>query len=295
MNFEPIDFKVYNKPPYYPQTYARGETKKLVSFDDSQFEELDRLIDKTSDQHDLEKAKNILLDRLGKIVGENRDGNDDNLYRLLIRLRTILNTTSSSINDIIRVIKFVYSSEVVRIQPNYPAGLTILHDGENPSLDYNKYISQVVAAGIAFDTKELFFFTEKMDAVEKSVIVVKQAVTEGFFGQIKFNGRIAMDGHTIRDIELNDFLHNGKHTMDGTKQFRRVCWEPANTSIFPPFRFSSGVGEKLAMVVQNDTTEAYPEISEVFHCGIRYHHFHNRKYRYDGTIQYNGNILIQLE
>ena len=263
MNFQPIDFDVYNKPPYYPQTYARGETKKLVSFDDDQFRELDRLIDVTSDQYDLEKARGILLDRLGKIVDEFRDGNDDELYRLLIRLRTILNTTSGSINDIIRIIKFIFGSEVVRIQPNYPAGLTILHDGESPSLNYNKYILQVVAAGVAFDTKELFYFTEKIDISEESKITVKQPVTEGFFGQIKHNGRIARDGKTIRDVEVNMFKHDGKKERDGTAQRNKIFWSPANSSIYRPFLHSSGALERFVIVMKNYDVEEYHGASEV--------------------------------
>jgi hypothetical protein len=171
MKFDPVDFKVYDKPPYFPQYLSRGETKKLVSFDNAQFEELDRLIDQASDQYDLDKAKGILLDRLGKLVNESREGNDDELYRLLIRLRVLLNTTNGSINDIIKLIKFIFSSETVHIQPNYPAGITILHDGESPSVPFNKYISQAVAAGVAYDTRELFGFIPQNTIVNRYKII----------------------------------------------------------------------------------------------------------------------------
>jgi hypothetical protein len=258
MHFNPIDFNVYNKPPYYPQTYARGETKKLVSFDDEQFAELDRLIDKMSDQYDLEKAKGILLDRLGKLVDENRDGNDDELYRLLIRLRILLNTTDGSINDIIKVIKFIFSSEVVHIQPNYPAGISILHDGESPAVNFNKYIAQVVAAGVAFDTKELFYFTENIDVSEKVKIAAEYLSREEFFGQIKHNGRIARDGHTIRDVEFFAFQHNGKKKRDGTTQRKRIYWKPSISNIQPPFRHSSGAQDTLAITIeQHGLTDKY--------------------------------------
>ena len=250
MQFGPVDFNTYNKPPYLPQYLSRGETKKLVSFDDAQFAELDRLIDKASDQYDLDKAKGILLDRLGKLVDENRDGNDDELYRLLVRLRILLNTTDGSINDIIKVIKFIFSSEVVHIQPNYPAGLSILHDGESPTINFNKYIAQVVVAGVAFDTKELFFFTENINLSEKPKITAKRMTREEFFGQIKHNGRIARDGHTIRDIEAHSFKHNGKKQRNSTAQRKGVYWEPAYSVISPPFRHSSGARDLLAVTVK---------------------------------------------
>jgi hypothetical protein len=277
MQFEPVDFNVYNKPPYLPQYLSRGETKKLVSFDDAQFAELDRLIDKASDQYDLDKAKGILLDRLGKLADENRDGNDDELYRLLIRLRILLNTTDGSINDIIKVIKFIFSSEVVHIQQNYPAGLTILHDGESPTINFNKYIAQVVAAGVAYDTKELFFFTEKINVTESPKITAKRMAKEEFFGQIKHNGRIARDGHTVRNVEAHGFKHNGKVKRDGTAQRKGVYWEPAYSVITPPFRHSSGAQDLLVLIIK-------PGLTDEYHGRVKRNGFFKR----NATIKHDG-------
>jgi len=273
MNFEPIDFNVYNKPPYYPQTYARGETKKLVSFDDEQFAELDRLIDKMSDQYDLEKAKGILLDRLGKLVGENRDGNDDELYRLLIRLRILLNTTDGSINDIIKVIKFIFSSEVVHIQPNYPAGITILHDGESPSVNFNKYISQVVAAGVAYDTKELFFFTDDINITEKLLIIIHQInVSDSFGNPIKFNGAIKFDGSTRNDKIYIQGKFNGDRRFNGSIKFDGTIKEDNPYLMAPPFKFSSGIKDVLDITFQNGN----------------FIDTHRAKLCFDGSVRFDG-------
>jgi hypothetical protein len=248
MKFEPVDFNEYNKPPYLPQYLAHGDTKKLVSFDDEQFRELDRLIDKMSDQYDIEKAKGILLDRIGKILDMPRNTENDELYRLFLRLKVILNTTAGSINDIIKVIKFIFSSEVVHITQNYPAGLTILHDGEGPSINFNAIISQVVAAGVSYDTKELFYFTETIEVKEKSKIITKCVVMEEVFGQIKHNGRIARDGRTIRNTEIVYFQRNGTRKRDGTVQHKKVyrVFSTGN-NIFPPFKHSSGVQDRLSL------------------------------------------------
>jgi len=278
MQFDPVDFNVYNKPPYLPQYLSRGETKKLVSFDDAQFAELDRLIDKTSDQYDLDKAKGILLDRLGKLVDENREGNDDELYRLLIRLRILLNTTDGSVNDIIKVIKFIFSSEVVHIQPNYPAGLSILHDGESPTVNFNKYMKQVVAAGVAYDTKELFHFIEKITESEDQKITVKRSVKEEYFGQIKHNGRIARDGHTVRDVEAKSFKHDGRKKRNGTVQHKTVYWEPSNSVIFPPFRHSSGAQDLLAITVKEQ------ESIDEYHGRV----YRNGFFKRNATIRHDG-------
>jgi len=277
MKFEPVDFNEYNKPPYLPQYLARGDTKKLVSFDDEQFRELDRLIDKMSDQYDLDKAKGILLDRIGKILDMPRNTDDDELYRLFLRLKVILNTTTGSINDIIKVIKFIFSSEVVHITQNYPAGLTILHDGEAPSINFNSIISQVVAAGVSFDTKELFYFTEKIEVTENAKIVTHYVVMEEVFGQIKHNGRIARDGHTIRKTETRYFFRKGLKKRDGTAQHKRIYQaESAGNNIFPPFKHSSGVQDRLSLRLR------LHGLSDEYHGQV----FHNKYFKRNGTIRH---------
>jgi hypothetical protein len=257
MKFEPVNFNIYDKPPYYPQYLSRGETKKLVSFDNSQFEELDCLIDSTSGQYDLDRAKGILLDRLGKLVYESREGNDDELYRIMIRLRVLLNTTNGSINDIIKVIKFIFSSETVHIQPNYPAGITILHDGESPSVPFNKYISQVVAAGVAYDTRELFDFTESLPAVDHETKTVKRYDAEIFRDTIFRNGRVLRDGTTVFNTEEAELYRNGAVERDDTAERNGWYRVPAEGRIRTPIFRRSGIEDTLALVYGDIFIEAW--------------------------------------
>ena len=206
MSFDPIDFEKFNKPPFYPSYLARGETKTLVSFSDEQFEELDRLINKASDQYDLDKAKGIILDRLGKLKDVPREGNEDELYRLLIRLKILLDTTNCSVPDIIRIIKFIYSSAEVRLRPNYPAGIMILHDGNNDDIDFNKYISQIVGAGIAYEARSLFNFYDRFIIIDFSQIKVTKNISDRFFlPPIRRDGTHKRDG-TIKRNRSGRFL-----------------------------------------------------------------------------------------
>jgi hypothetical protein len=161
MNFNPIEFGRYNKPPFLPQWLSRGETRKLAGYGDQQYVEIGGLFRDMSDQYDLDNIKGVILDRLGKLVNEPRDGKTDEIYRLMIRLRTLLNTTTGSVPELIKVIKFFYGSETVHIVPDYPAGLIILHDGEGPNVNFNEIIRQVVGVGIDYSTKELFYFTDE--------------------------------------------------------------------------------------------------------------------------------------
>ncbi|MDR2952574.1 MAG: DUF2612 domain-containing protein [Treponema sp.] len=300
MNFEPVDFNVYNKPPFYPEYLARGETKKLVSFDDKQFAELDRLIDKTSDQYDLDKVKGVLLTRLGNLLAENRNGNEDELYRLLVRLRILLNTTDGSINDIIKVIKFLYSSEVVHIVPNYPAALTIKHDGQQDQINFNKIIVQVIGAGIGYDTKEIFIFNDEFPAEEEfKIIKVLTSFSDSFRSEgIKFNGEIRHDGKHKAGGGISDrfslilrpdnfvdrfegyLRHNGVIKADGSHKFNGI-----GGRIGDIFRLKINYGHEDLF----DVTDAANAVIKT--CYTDYFSTQrkfNGMFRHDGTVKANA-------
>ena len=133
---KPIDWDEYNRPPYFHQWLAEGETLKRANYDDPLLAGLDAVTRSMAGQYDLDDVKGRLLDRVGKILAEPRDGNDDELYRILLRLRIMLNTTKGTVNDVIKVIKFFYDSEVVHGQPILFT--MIKHTLNTASLKYGK-------------------------------------------------------------------------------------------------------------------------------------------------------------
>jgi hypothetical protein len=168
-DFQKIDWKIYNRPPFYQQWLCRDDTLKLASFGDKGLSEVDDQILSLKDQWNLDDVKGHFLDRIGKLLNEYRNGNTDNYYRILLKLRRLLNTNDGSIPSIIKAIKFFYSSEIVHIVPDYPAGLIIEHDGEGtPGLNFNKLLAEIIPAGVSFSTKELFYFTEELPSGEKA-------------------------------------------------------------------------------------------------------------------------------
>ena len=321
MNFDPINWKAYNKPPYLPQWLSTGETKKFVSFDDDQYIKLEGQIYELSKQWDIEAAKGILLDRIGKIVAEPRDGNDDELYRLLIKLRILLNTTRGNVNDIIKVIKFLYSSEVIEIIPNYPAALTIVHDGQQEYIDFNRILIQVIGAGIGYDTSELFNFADEVGIGEESAIALHSKFIDDFSkaGRIYHNGRVLRDGKTILGTELRAAVtRDGTHVRDGsithTKKYKRAT---ATDEISLPLLHGSGMRESLLLTmdygtyeershapvyrngsITRDGSECHKPLGgnfayDAMKIWIRKHHFHNGVYFHDGKIRHDGMILIR--
>jgi len=278
MKFDPIDWKYYNRPPYLPQWLSTGETKKFTSYDDGHLIEIEGQIYNLSEQYDTEKAKSVLLDRIGRVLSEPRNGNDDSLYRLFIELRKLLNTTNGTVNDIIKVIKFLYSSEVVNITPNYPAALTILHDGEGPDIDFNRIIAQVIGAGIGYDTKEIFNFTDEVDPSEIDRKIVHRITSDSASQVILRNGRVFRDGKTVLDTQLENVLRDGSHQRDGTIKRYRTQRVPAVGTIFPPIYRRSGPQDFLSIGF-NESNYIDRHKSQVFRNGA---------FVRDGTVDRSG-------
>ena len=261
MNFDPIDWKSYNKPPYLFQWLSIGETKKFVSFDDEKLIRVEGQLYDLSNQWDIEEAKAILLDRIGKIVAEPRDGNNDELYRLLIKLRILLNTTRGNVNDIIKVIKFLYSSQSVHITPNYPAALRILHDGEQEQIDFNRILVQVIGAGIGYETRELFYFEDVVHIGESHDITLQSKFTDDFPVMENFCLTMTTNSGIFEERHSARLYRNGSIKRDGSE-----CHRP--------------YGNKFAY--------------DAMKVWMRKHHFHNGKYLRDGSIKHDGMILMRV-
>jgi hypothetical protein len=156
----------------------------------------------------LDNVKGHFLDRIGKLLSEYRNGNTDEYYRILLKLRRLLNTNDGSIPSIIEAVKFFYSSEIVHIVPDYPAGLIIEHDGEGtPGLNFNKLLAEIIPAGVSFSTKELFYFKEELPSSETVSKISAATQMKDYMGYIFRNGVYRRNGQLRRYyIVAEDFL-----------------------------------------------------------------------------------------
>jgi hypothetical protein len=234
-DFQKIDWKLYNRPPFYQQWLCEEDTLKLATFGDRGLAEVDDQVLALKDQWDLENVRGHFLDRIGKLLSERRNGNTDEFYRILLKLRRLLNTNDGSIPSIIKAIKFFYSSEIVHIVPDYPAGLIIEHDGEGtPGLNFNKLLVEIIPAGVSFSTKELFYFKEELPSNEIMSKIRTVASMMDYMGYIFHNGVYRRNGqirrqyngvkdvlgiaieYALRDQLFGRVMHNGLFRRDGT-------------------------------------------------------------------------------
>lgn len=84
---------------------------------------------------DLDVADAIWLDRLGYIVGENREGENDDVFRRLIRARIMANKSDGTVEEILAVLNMVLDDPpgmVVSFRSVVPASIEIVITGVIP-------------------------------------------------------------------------------------------------------------------------------------------------------------------
>lgn len=84
----------------------------------------------------IETAVGAQLDGIGSIVGEAREGREDEDYRLAIRVRILLNLTNGTIEQVIEILSLATGGKTIHVI-NWAHGENVLSDGdmEAPSLD----------------------------------------------------------------------------------------------------------------------------------------------------------------
>jgi hypothetical protein len=265
-DFQKIDWKQYNRPPFYQQWLCRDDTLKLASFGDKGLSEVDGQILALKDQWDIDNIKGHFLDRIGKVLDEKRNGNTDTYYRILLKLRRLLNTNDGSIPAIIKAIKFFYSSEIVHIVPDYPAGLIIEHDGEGtPGLNFNRLLAEIIPAGVSFSTKELFYFIDELLSNDAYKTTVRYKTAESVSGQIYHNGRILRDGQTILPTEKLPYIRNGRNYHNGDTARSGEYTAEANSYIKLPLLRVSGILDPIHFGFGLDFKEF--QLSRTYHNG----------------------------
>jgi hypothetical protein len=214
MIFKPVDWDEYNRPPFLPEWMRRGETLDLANFDDGVKADTNRVINAMAEQHDLEKAKGILLDRAGKLLNQPRKGQDDERYRSWLRLKAMINNSTGTVNEIIDIIEFVYQAANINLEPDYPAGLKIRHDGEDSfDSELNKRIAAALPAGISYTVTEIFSFIDELTMSDDLMITAIKQDQDVYPAGLRLDGRINLDHGRLLYLNGKDAL-NGAWTLD---------------------------------------------------------------------------------
>jgi len=254
MIFNPIDWNEYNEPPFFPQWLSRGETLDFAKFDDGLRADLNRVQNQLAEQYDLDKVKGVLLDRIGKMLAQPRKGLSDDAYPSMLKLKAMINNSTGTVNEIIQIIEYIYNTPDVIVEPNYPAGISIRHSGDE-GFDHslNKKVAAAIPAGIGYTIRELFSFIEQMvmsdDVKVKAIREDRDVYPAGLrydgrinydHGQLlKYDGQFCYDGSVTYDVALlscitvNDTIHIPSY-FDGTWKLQGDRTYSGDTLLYSP-------------------------------------------------------------
>jgi len=115
--------------------------------------ELENIFQDLLDDRSVDTAVGVQLDQVGLLVGELRNRRDDEEFRNAIKLKIAVNTSSGTVEDIIRVIKLLFGEETgSTVLRTGKALLTIFIDEDKPTDDIIPFLQQVLAAGVKIDS-----------------------------------------------------------------------------------------------------------------------------------------------
>lgn len=113
----------------------------------------------------LDVAVGVWLDRLGAIVGEERSGADDDVYRLRIRARIQLNKSNGTIPDLLSILQLLIdaNTQSFELRESFPAALRV--DIRGPATETNAVqLARILRLAKAGGVNAILIASEAEDA-----------------------------------------------------------------------------------------------------------------------------------
>lgn len=105
-------------------------------------------IDALKNQRWIDTAVGAQLDGCGQIVGETRQGRDDEAYRAAIKFRVFVNVSNATPADMQQALSFLVGGDDKQYMEVYPATVMLFSDGPNPPNDIQGQIQDIAPAAI---------------------------------------------------------------------------------------------------------------------------------------------------
>ncbi len=205
MSFEGIDWEQYNKPPFLPGFLSDGQTQEFARIVDEQFPGLEETIHSLLNQYDADSEDSSLLKRQGSLLDIDDLGSTTMLLKKQVELKKLLNTNNGTVDEMLRALKSYYTSETIRLRPKYPAGVAIYYNGAPPEgIDFNRFMVQVIGAGILFETIPYIVYKEKAkikETITKQKIYLLDEMHYddlfGYTGIVQYGAMFTKKGDTM--------------------------------------------------------------------------------------------------
>ena len=119
-----------------------------------QIQDLETVNCELIEERDCQTAVGVQLDKVGDIVGELRNGRDDDDYRQGIKAQICINNSKGTHNDILVCFQLLTQCDEIQLTPYFPAVLCLFADCDLSGLNVAQLyddMQQVVAAGVRLD------------------------------------------------------------------------------------------------------------------------------------------------
>lgn len=101
-------------------------------------------------ERNLQDAVGVQLDQIGKLIGEDRQGRDDEEYRKYLYIRTFVNNSNGTISDLEQVILKTEDASFIQIFSHYPASIYIyIKTPTIPDDSLKDLIEEMLPAGVS--------------------------------------------------------------------------------------------------------------------------------------------------
>jgi hypothetical protein len=149
----------------------------------------------------IDTAVGVQLDRIGRIVGEERQGREDDVYRLYLKVRVALNRASGTGDEILNVMSLVLGDSLDALEFYYPASLVVeAIDLEVSAPDVARILGDVVAAGVyalfvysSYPEEETFSFYDGEADDSTEIIDAARGFASEAFNLLSTNKATATD------------------------------------------------------------------------------------------------------
>lgn len=108
----------------------------------------EQVADQVRNERGLDLAIGVQLDALGLIVGESRQGRDDEAYRRAIRFRVFVNISKGRPSDLIYVTQYLTAGDDVQYIEAYPATVYMFTSGYDATATIDDDVQEVAPAAI---------------------------------------------------------------------------------------------------------------------------------------------------
>ena len=130
-------------------TLVRNNLEEYIACNLDQLQVIENELQKFKNVRNIDDATGVVLDSIGEIVGEDRNGREDNEYRIAIKYRIVLNYSNGEPESLIQAVRIFTEATNIHYTHVYPAGVNIVFTSSiAPPANLRELLEDIAPAGV---------------------------------------------------------------------------------------------------------------------------------------------------